>query len=84
MPESPLMPYLLCMLAGPRSIILTAANSSHNALRYAAGSRGRGGNRTPRRLWIEARDRPATVRMATREDVVSTWADERVTRTTRR
>jgi hypothetical protein len=74
MVETPLMTYLLCMLAGPRSIVLTAANSSHEALRYAAGSRGRGGNRPPRRLWIEARDQPATVRKPTREGVVSQWS----------
>jgi hypothetical protein len=43
MAESPLMPYLLCMLAGPRSIVLTATNSSHEALQYVAGSRGRVG-----------------------------------------
>jgi hypothetical protein len=67
MNEPDAMPYLLCMLAGPRVIVLTTANSSHEALRYAsAGSRSMYGNKTLKRVWIEARDRPATSTMPAR------------------
>lgn len=54
-------PYLLCMLAGPRVIVLTTAHTVEEALRYAGGATVIDGRKEPAmRLWVEARGRPAT------------------------